>query len=186
MQLLKHDSLWTSDYFVLAMPVSSSSRKEVPVTGQIHSVVSPKPLVFSYPPYVGPGASGYRIPDVVSNDEHLMLGPLESTGVHHSQYASISPLSVLSTAGSDVSLPCFNTLSPPLLNLSPNLSPTASETHRMSPYYDLRESTRRQSSLYGEQYFFGMIKVCMGSVRKRYLGFSCLIVCAAGCCGNEH
>lgn len=132
------------------MPVSSSSRKDVPVTGLMHSDVSPKPLVFSYPPYMSPGSNGYRLPDIATGEDHHVLGPFEVTGVQHSQYASISPLSVISTAASDVSLPCFNTLSPPLLNLSPNLSPTASELHRSSPYYDLRESTRRQS-LYGKQ-----------------------------------
>lgn len=134
------------------MPVSSSSRNDVPANGQLHNVVSPKPLVFSYPPYTGPNNNGYRVPDGPFAEDHRIIGPLESTtvsAVQHSQYASISPLSVPSTAESDVSLPCFNTLSPPLLNLSPNLSPSASDMHRMSPYYDLRESTRRQSSLYG-------------------------------------
>lgn len=37
----------------------------------------------------------------------------------------------------------FSTHSPPILNLSPNLSP-ASEIQRTSPVYDLRESTRRR------------------------------------------
>lgn len=49
-----------------------------------------------------------------------------------------------SPAISDSSLSYFNTHSPPLLNLSPNLSP-APNVHRVSPGYDLRESTRRQS-----------------------------------------
>ncbi|XP_067657771.1 E3 ubiquitin-protein ligase RNF38-like isoform X3 [Haliotis asinina] len=37
----------------------------------------------------------------------------------------------------------ISTHSPPILNLSPNLSPT--EPQRTSPFYDLRESTRRRS-----------------------------------------
>lgn len=37
----------------------------------------------------------------------------------------------------------FSTHSPPILNLSPNLSPT--EPQRTSPFYDLRETTRRRS-----------------------------------------
>ena len=41
----------------------------------------------------------------------------------------------------------FNPHSPPILNLSPNLSPT--EIQRSSPIYDLRETTRRRS-LQGE------------------------------------
>ena len=39
----------------------------------------------------------------------------------------------------------FNTNSPPVLNLSPNLSPSSEVTQRHSPVYDLRESTRRRS-----------------------------------------
>ena len=37
----------------------------------------------------------------------------------------------------------FNPHSPPILNLSPNLSPR--EAQRNSPSYDLRETTRRRS-----------------------------------------
>ena len=40
----------------------------------------------------------------------------------------------------------FSTNSPPLINLSPNLSPT-SELQRTSPFYDLRETTRRRGYL---------------------------------------
>lgn len=56
---------------------------------------------------------------------------------------------------SDSSLSYFNTHSPPLLNLSPNLSP-APNVHRLSPGYDLRESTRRQS-LHGRFHSFNFI-----------------------------
>ena len=38
----------------------------------------------------------------------------------------------------------FSTHSPPIINLSPNLSPT-NESQRTSPFYDLRESTRRRT-----------------------------------------
>lgn len=37
----------------------------------------------------------------------------------------------------------ISTHSPPILNLSPNLSPT-NENQRTSPFYDLRESTRKR------------------------------------------
>ena len=40
----------------------------------------------------------------------------------------------------------FNTQSPPLLNLSPNLSSSSDLSQRNSPVYDLRESTRRRST----------------------------------------
>lgn len=39
----------------------------------------------------------------------------------------------------------ISTHSPPIINLSPNLSPS-SDHHRTSPVYDLRESTRRRST----------------------------------------
>ena len=45
--------------------------------------------------------------------------------------------------GQNVESEYFSTHSPPILNLSPNLSPT-SEHQRTSPVYDLRESTRRR------------------------------------------
>lgn len=40
----------------------------------------------------------------------------------------------------------FSTNSPPLLNLSPNLSPS-NDNQRTSPFYDLRETTRRRGYL---------------------------------------
>lgn len=45
--------------------------------------------------------------------------------------------------GQTVESEYFSTHSPPILNLSPNLSPS-SEHQRTSPVYDLRESTRRR------------------------------------------
>jgi hypothetical protein len=67
---------------------------------------------------------------------------------------------------SDSSLGYFNTHSPPLLNLSPNLSP-APNLHRVSPGYDLRESTRRQSlhDLHSSQHFVGLPQV-VSSLRR--------------------
>ncbi|PVD30659.1 hypothetical protein C0Q70_09932 [Pomacea canaliculata] len=40
----------------------------------------------------------------------------------------------------------ISTHSPPIINLSPNLSPSSLDYHRTSPFYDLRESTRRRST----------------------------------------
>ncbi|KAL3864523.1 hypothetical protein ACJMK2_006197 [Sinanodonta woodiana] len=40
----------------------------------------------------------------------------------------------------------FRTVSPPIINLSPNLSPVSEQQSRVSPFYDLRESTRRRSA----------------------------------------
>ena len=51
-----------------------------------------------------------------------------------------------SSASSSETGQYFSTNSPPLLNLSPNLSPT-NELQRTSPFYDLRETTRRRGYL---------------------------------------
>ena len=53
----------------------------------------------------------------------------------------------LATGGVDPQQQChlISTHSPPIINLSPNLSPS-SDHHRISPVYDLRESTRRRST----------------------------------------
>lgn len=44
----------------------------------------------------------------------------------------------------DLTAGFFSTLSPPIINLSPNLSPTVTEPRRSPPFYDLRETTRRR------------------------------------------
>jgi len=59
----------------------------------------------------------------------------------------------LSQEGVDGDSEYFSTHSPPILNLSPNLSPT-SENQRTSPFYDLRESTRKRSNLGKSNYAF--------------------------------
>lgn len=46
----------------------------------------------------------------------------------------------------------ISTHSPPIINLSPNLSPSSLDYHRTSPFYDLRESTRRRSTQ-GKHFF---------------------------------
>ncbi|XP_076435226.1 uncharacterized protein LOC143275044 [Babylonia areolata] len=53
----------------------------------------------------------------------------------------------LASGGADPQQSChlISTHSPPIINLSPNLSPS-SDHHRNSPVYDLRESTRRRST----------------------------------------
>lgn len=66
--------------------------------------------------------------------------------------SDLRPLTALqASASSDRNASFFSTHSPPLINLSPNLSPTA-ETQRVSPFYDLRETTRRRS-------FYGMCRL---------------------------
>jgi len=128
------------------MPVSSPPYKDVPVAGQVQ-VLSPRPLSMSVPQTSN--CSVYRSPQLITAHAHTNSadepGQQDSNAQCH-RPVSTSPASVRS----DSSLHFFNTHSPPLLNLSPNLSPSMSDIQVMPPCYDLRESTRRQSSLYGE------------------------------------
>ena len=133
------------------MPVSSPPYKDVPVAGQVQ-VLSPRPLSMSVPQTSS--FSVYCAPELITAHAHTSstddyrepVQPDTSAQCHRP--VSTSPASVRS----DGSLHFFNTHSPPLLNLSPNLSPSMSDVQVMPPCYDLRESTRRQSSLYGEQW----------------------------------
>ncbi|KAK3095882.1 hypothetical protein FSP39_020303 [Pinctada imbricata] len=62
--------------------------------------------------------------------------------------SSLSP-----SAASDRASGFFSTHSPPILNLSPNLSPSAPEPQRVSPTYDLRETTRRRTHYGGKCHY---------------------------------
>jgi len=135
------------------MPVSSPPYKDVPVAGQVQ-VLSPRPLSLSVPQTSS--YSVYCAPELITSHAHTsgaseqreVIQQDSSSGLQWRRPVSTSPASVRSDASS---LHFFNTHSPPLLNLSPNLSPSTSDIQVMSPCYDLRESTRRQSSLYGEK-----------------------------------
>jgi len=130
------------------MPVSSPSYKDVPVAGQMQ-VLSSRPLSMSVPQTSS--CSVYCAPELITAHAHTSSAddcrePVQQdSGAQRHRPVSTSPASVRS----DSSLHFFNTHSPPLLNLSPNLSPSMSDIQVMPPCYDLRESTRRQSSLYG-------------------------------------
>ena len=126
------------------MPVAAPSQKEPQVPSHFRHLLPPKPP--------GPGYHG-------AGPSHGQLSP--SGAVHHQdsagyvpdnfgQYASNIP-STTSPDSHSQPPPYFNTHSPPILNLSPNLSPT--EAQRSSPGYDLRDSTRRRS-LQGKISFF--------------------------------
>jgi len=148
------------------MPVSSPPYKEVPVAGQVQ-MLSPRPLSLSNPQTSG--CSVYCAPELITAHAHT-----SSTDEQHETFqqdntmqcrrpVSTSPVSVRS----DGSLHFFNTNSPPLLNLSPNLSPSVSDVQLMSPCYDLRESTRRQSSFYGKNtHSMSFFKVCCNCLNK--------------------
>jgi len=132
------------------MPVSSPPYKDVPVAGQMQ-MLSPRPLSMSVPQTSS--CSVYCAPELITAHAHTSSTddcrePVQQdSGAQCHRPVSTSPASVRS----DGSLHFFNTHSPPLLNLSPNLSPSMSDIQVMPPCYDLRESTRRQSSLYGEE-----------------------------------
>ena len=107
------------------MPVASSAQKEPQVSSRLRHLI-PKP-----PSHVSPTGTHYT-----SQDAQSYLT------------ADIGQYRVASTVASNstsVEGHFFNPHSPPILNLSPNLSPT----QRSSPVYDLRETTRRRS-LQGE------------------------------------
>ncbi|ELT96643.1 hypothetical protein CAPTEDRAFT_187378 [Capitella teleta] len=89
--------------------------------------------------------------------QHLAPKPSPPQGFVHSEEVPSFPSDDFSSADLDYAASIsseagvnaepgsyFNTLSPPILNLSPNLSPAESQ-QRGSPVYDLRESTRRRS-----------------------------------------
>jgi len=133
------------------MPVSSPPYKDVSMAGQVQ-VLSPRTLSLSVPQTSS--CSVYCAPELItahahasSTDEHREPIQLDSSMQCRRPVSTSSPASVRS----DGSLHFFNTHSPPLLNLSPNLSPSMSDVQVTPPCYDLRESTRRQSSLYGEE-----------------------------------
>lgn len=101
------------------MPVASSQR-EAQLCRYRH--ILPKP----------PGFHGGQISPT------LMMNPDTGYLPEMDQIASIASSSQEATEQN------FSTNSPPILNLSPNLSPA--EPQRTSPFYDLRESTRRRSA----------------------------------------
>lgn len=73
--------------------------------------------------------------DLVSRPDDLCL-------TSSAQHISASAATAALTLESNDSL--ISTHSPPLINLSPNLSPSSES--RFSPFYDFRETTRRRSA----------------------------------------
>ena len=132
------------------MPVSSPPYKDAPAAGQVQ-VLSPRPASLSAS-QTSSSYSVYCSPELITAHTHTTSSDDYRENVQQDSTAqcrrpvSTSPASVRS----DSSMHFFNTHNPPLLNLSPNLSPSMSDVQVMSPFYDLRESTRRQSSLYGD------------------------------------
>ena len=120
------------------MPVASAAQKEPQVSAHLRHLL-PKPtgpLLQHHAP-VSPGSPHYAGSDVQS---YLTSGDL-------GQFNTGAVTSGGSPSAEDQNTQYFNPHSPPILNLSPNLSPT--ETQRNSPVYDLRDTTSRRRNLQG-------------------------------------
>lgn len=76
---------------------------------------------------------------IVTNSEGIFTSHDRVTLVN--EYGHLT--TVQASAHGDATEQFFSTHSPPLINLSPNLSPIA-EPQRTSPFYDFRETTRRR------------------------------------------
>ena len=115
------------------MPIATSPQKEqVPVEFQD---LLPKP----------PGYGRRLSPtdSIVSDGSELV--ELADLSQQYSSYSSTDSRHS-NSASAAAQIRYFNPRSPPLLNLSPNLSPSE-QSLRSSPVYDLRESTRRRSAI---------------------------------------
>ncbi len=118
------------------MPVAAPSQNEPQVPSHFRHLL-PKPPG----PVYGAGAShGQLSPTHINGVVHHQDSAAAYVNDNFNQYASAVPSS---SATDSQPSSYFNTHSPPILNLSPNLSP--SEAHRSSPGYDLRDSIRRRS-----------------------------------------
>ena len=79
----------------------------------------------------------FHITPSSGSENNLYVAEASSVLIPEDRNQNLSDASMLDQQGQYIS-----THSPPILNLSPNLSPT--EPQRTSPFYDLRESTRRR------------------------------------------
>ncbi|KAL8613112.1 hypothetical protein ACOMHN_035053 [Nucella lapillus] len=98
------------------------------------------------------GADNLCLSDDSSHSEDLCLSEdlwHVDSAINHiiDAHASVHRNELAATGGVEPQQSChlISTHSPPIINLSPNLSPS-SDHHRISPVYDLRESTRRRST----------------------------------------
>lgn len=122
------------------MPVASSQKDAQNQLLQHYQHLLPKSPTYHLGGQLSPGS-------LVPSSEHFIGREEGATYV-----SDLRPLTALqASATSERNASFFSTHSPPLINLSPNLSPTA-EPQRVSPFYDLRETTRRRS-------FYGMLRL---------------------------
>ena len=133
------------------MPVASQQKEPQVVQYHRHLPKPPFPHHGHHHHQLVEGAENVCLSDDASLSEELCLSEelwhVDSAinqiidahaSVHHND---------LPAGGLDQQQHChlISTHSPPIINLSPNLSPS-SDHHRTSPVYDLRESTRRRST----------------------------------------
>jgi hypothetical protein len=118
------------------MPVASS-QKDPPLSPRFRHIL-PKPPNYPH------GHAGLNANIVSSSGAHAAFpGESQTPCISDLAAAAAAAGGQYSSSSSPDSSQFFNTHSPPILNLSPNLSPT--EAQRNSPVYDLRESTRRRT-----------------------------------------
>lgn len=96
-----------------------------------------------------------------AEDLDLVHGPDDLCLTNTAEHIAASAATAALTLDSNDNL--ISTHSPPLINLSPNLSPSSES--RVSPFYDFRETTRRRSAqgkfcLEGFLFSFARLTVC--------------------------
>lgn len=89
-----------------------------------------------------PSHHHHRFLPCYADDLDLVSRPDDLCLTSSAQHISASAATAALTLESNDSL--ISTHSPPLINLSPNLSPSSES--RFSPFYDFRETTRRRSA----------------------------------------
>lgn len=134
---------------ITRMPVAASQQqKEAHVQAAAqhfrHLLQQPKPPGPAYPQAGAPITSA----SLITGGPHPQDSATASLGMvadMAGQLAANISVSSSVTVNDSAQNQYFSTHSPPILNLSPNLSPGDPNSHRASPGYDLRETTRRRS-----------------------------------------
>lgn len=119
-----------------------------------------------------PSHHHHRFLPCYADDLDLVSRPDDLCLTSSAQHISASAATAALTLESNDSL--ISTHSPPLINLSPNLSPSSES--RFSPFYDFRETTRRRSAQ--GKFAFEMLVFKMYTSNDRHSGmYSCELNC---------
>ena len=132
------------------MPVAASSQQATdspPVSARLRQFI-PKPPGPGFSPESDPSSPQFPTPSH-QDLQDLSLGAAAANSPGHDSLAEVR---------------YFNTHSPPILNLSPNLSPSSeqqSTRSNLSPLCDWRETTRRRPSMQGRIFIFYFLVLMM-------------------------